>query len=367
MNLVVSLLVVLAAAADPAPPTTPRPPVDAAEMGPQALPTATPPAAQPAPAPAARQEPFVRRPLALKQDGRWLGQGISYGPHRDGQRPGGPAPTKAQLREDLKLLASRFALLRLYAADEVADRLLSLIADEELPFKVLLGTWIAPETGPAGATAAAANRAQVETALKLSAAYPDLVVGLVIGNETQVTWSDHRVAPETLIAWLRRARAGGRAPVSTADDFAFWLSPESTPVAREVDFLTLHAYAMWNGKPLEEALAFTQEKYAAVVRRHFGLPVLLGEAGWATTKHTEGDQAKLILGAPGEGPQRVFFEQLTRWTSGQKIPCTWFEAFDENWKGGAHPNEVEKHWGLWRADRSPKAAVERWRPDTAPL
>ena len=35
----------------------------------------------------------------------------------------------------------------------------------------------------------------------------------------------------------------------------------------------------------------------------------------------------------------------------------YFEVFDENWKGGEDPAEVEKHWGLFRADRSPKAAM----------
>jgi exo-beta-1,3-glucanase (GH17 family) len=34
-----------------------------------------------------------------------------------------------------------------------------------------------------------------------------------------------------------------------------------------------------------------------------------------------------------------------------------FEAFDENWKGGADPADVEKHWGLFHADRTPKAAL----------
>jgi exo-beta-1,3-glucanase (GH17 family) len=34
-----------------------------------------------------------------------------------------------------------------------------------------------------------------------------------------------------------------------------------------------------------------------------------------------------------------------------------FEAFNENWKGGAHPAEVEKHWGVFFENRSPKAAI----------
>jgi exo-beta-1,3-glucanase (GH17 family) len=165
------------------------------------------------------------------------------------------------------------------------------------------------------------------------------------------------VAPEVLIGWLRQARRSAAAPVATADDFGYWLGPDAGALAREVDFIVLHAYAMWNGKPLEEALAFTQEKYLATVRRYPGLTVVMGEAGWATAKHTEGDQGRLIKGEPGEPQQRVFFEQFSAWVVRERIVSTWFEAFDENWKGGPHPDEVEKHWGLWRADRTPKAAV----------
>ena len=36
-----------------------------------------------------------------------------------------------------------------------------------------------------------------------------------------------------------------------------------------------------------------------------------------------------------------------------------FEAFDEKWKGGEHPNEVEKHWGLIKSDRTPKHNLQK--------
>ena len=38
-----------------------------------------------------------------------------------------------------------------------------------------------------------------------------------------------------------------------------------------------------------------------------------------------------------------------------------FEAFDENWKGGGEttsPLASEKHWGVFTADRKPKASFE---------
>jgi len=322
------------------------------------------------PLPSARQEAaaaraFEPRPLNPFLGDRWIGQGISYGPHRDGQRPGGPDPTRAQLREDLELLKGRWGLLRLYDSSGPSADVLALIREERLPFKVLLGAWIAPESqaGAAGQPptplpeARAANQAQVAEAVRLASAYPDVVLALVVGNETQVEWSAHRVAPEVLVGWLREARRGTALPVSTADDFGFWLRPESDVVAREVDFLVTHVYAMWNGKALDEALAFTQQKYGEVSRRHPGVPNVLGEAGWATRKHSEGDQATLIKAPPGEAPQQAFYQAFTAWVVRERITSTWFEAFDENWKGGPHPDEVEKHWGLFRADRTPKAAA----------
>lgn len=290
------------------------------------------------------------RPLDPYRDGKWIGQGIAYGPYRDGQRPGGPTPTRAQMREDLELLRGRWTLLRIYSADAVAEELLSLVREEKLPFKVLLGAWISPD-------APEENRRQVETAVRLARAYPDEILGLCIGNETQVSWSGHKVPAGVLVGWLREARRGTSLPVSTADDFGFWLEPRSDAVASEIDFIVLHVYAMWNGQPLDRALAFTRGKYTEVVRRHPGIPVVLGEAGWATAKHSEGEQATLIQGEPGEGPQRIFHEQFTDWVVRDGVVSTWFEAFDENWKGGPHPDEVEKHWGLFGADRSPKQAV----------
>jgi exo-beta-1,3-glucanase (GH17 family) len=65
----------------------------------------------------------------------------------------------------------------------------------------------------------------------------------------------------------------------------------------------------------------------------------------------------LIKGQAGEAEQKQFFEELTEWSQANKVVTFYFEAFDENWKGGRHPDEVEKHWGLYRADRSPKPAI----------
>jgi len=297
---------------------------------------------------------LVRRAFDPTLDGRWIGAGVCYGPHRDGQRPGGPAPTTDQLREDLRLMAPHWNLVRVYGSADPTDRLVALIHDEHLPFKLLLGVVIAPETAPDARTH---NEVEVAAAIHLANAYPDVVAAIVVGNETQVSWTANRVAPDVLIRAIREVRSQTKVPIATGDDFAFWMSPESEPIVAEIDLALVHAYAMWNGKQLDEAMAFTRDTFAAVQKRHPDLPMVFGETGWATQVGTEGDQAKYIKGAPGEAEQARFFGEFTAWVTQAHIASTYFEAFDENWKGSPAPDEVEKHWGVFRADRTPKAAV----------
>ena len=40
------------------------------------------------------------------------------------------------------------------------------------------------------------------------------------------------------------------------------------------------------------------------------------------------------------------YNSINKWSQKYKILTFFFEAFDEKWKGGDHPNEVEKHWGI---------------------
>jgi exo-beta-1,3-glucanase (GH17 family) len=66
-----------------------------------------------------------------------------------------------------------------------------------------------------------------------------------------------------------------------------------------------------------------------------------------------------MKGALGEAEQAQFYAAARQWVDEARMPMFFFEAFDENWKGGDHPDEVEKHWGLFRADRTPKMALVR--------
>lgn len=279
----------------------------------------------------------------------WTGNAVCYGPHRDGQRPGGSAPTAAQLAEDLRLMAPWWSVMRIYGASEFAETLLEAITAEDHPMQVVLGVWIGPDSD--------ADR-EIEAAIRLANAYPHIVSAVCVGNETQVSWSAHRIPIDDLIAAVRRVRPAVEQPVTVADDYNFWNKPESRAVVAEIDFVTMHAHPMWNGVQLDDALTWLEEKLAEVETLHPQATVILGETGWATSVAGHGEQADLIRGRPGEAEQARLFTALRLWARTHQRPTFWFEAFDENWKGGDDPAEVEKHWGVFRADRTPKAAVD---------
>lgn len=308
---------------------------------------------------------FARRPFPVVSGERWIGNGICYSPYRDGQRPGGAQPTAAEVREDLGIVAARRNLIRTFGSREGSETILEVIRAAHLPIRVVLGAWIAPEVRRDAdgkvvgedAEAKAANAAEVDAALRLAAAYPDIVVAIAVGNDTQVSWSAHRSDLATLLPYVREARRASRLPVTTADDYKYWVLPESRQLAAELDFLMTHIHPLSNGQSLDDALAWTQRIHAEVAAMHPGVPIVIGESGWATDSRSDGAQAQLIRGTPGEIEQARFFAEYNAWIDRERIPSFWFEVFDENWKGSDHPNEVEKHWGLFRADRSPKAAM----------
>jgi exo-beta-1,3-glucanase (GH17 family) len=242
-------------------------------------------------------------------------------------------------------------LLRIYGSSEFAETLLDVIRDDQLRVKVMLGVWIAPEE-------IAANRQEVDAAIRLAATYPEIVLAVSVGNETQIYWSTHRSPLDSLIDNVRRVRAGISVPVTVADDFNFWNKPESRALAGEIDFITMHAHPMWNGLQLGDALTWLQGQTEAVQALHPDRTVVLGETGWATSVHDQGEQAELIKGQPGEIEQKSFYDDVMSWAEAKRLTVFFFEAFDENWKGGEHRDELEKHWGLFRADRSAKKAMD---------
>ena len=308
---------------------------------------------------------FTLRPFEPVAEGRRIYNAVCYGPHRAGQRPGGNQPSAEELLEDLRLMEPHWKLIRIYGASEFTETFLKVIQENEIDVKVMLGVWIDPEEKrdedgkvlERFEEAAASNRREVDDGIRLANTYPGIVEAVCVGNETQISWSAHKSPLDILIGHVRSVRAGVDVPVTVADDYNFWNKPKSRELAVEIDFITLHAHPMWNGLQLEGALDWQREQLVLVRSLHPDRHVVIGETGWATSVIDEGEQGELIKGKPGETEQKFFYEAIRAWASDERQTVFFFEAFDENWKGGTNPAEVEKHWGLFRADRSAKVAM----------
>ena len=292
-------------------------------------------------------------------------RGLCYSGYRNGQSPElGILPSYDEVKEDLLLLRDDWRSLRLYASDAHSQTVLEVIRDEALNFTVMLGAYVTAEVDnpecPWGGVYSQQqlrenqrhNDTEIAELIRLSNAFSDSVVCVSIGNEAAVSWTDHRVPIPRLIEFANRVRNQVTQPVTFCENYVPWQN-ELAPLAAVLDIISIHSYPVWEYKSIEEGLEFTIENYQSVARAYPDHQVIITEAGWATASNGRGIEPQQV----SEPAQRQYFEALMQWSERAQVLIYYFEAFDENWKGSAHPLEPEKHWGLYRADRTPKLAL----------
>lgn len=317
----------------------------------------------------------VAQPLQQKKSDLLVGElrGICYSGFRTGQHPdrgdGAKNPTEAQILEDLRILGrhGHFPLLRLYDAKTNSEVVLNLIQKHRLKFKVMLGAWLAGEMNNPGCSwlkpmspeILAANRkgnaVEVREAIRLANQYSNIVVAVAVGNEALVSWSDHMVTEQALIGYVREVKRSIRQPVTVADNYDWW-AKHGQALARELDFVSVHTYPVWENKDIDEAMSFTIANLQAVRNALPKARLVITEAGWATTAREFGQRAD-------EPRQKRYYHELYEWAGRMNITTFFFEAFDEDWKGDDNPLGAEKHWGLFTVDRKPKLVMQQLYPD----
>lgn len=294
---------------------------------------------------------------------------IAYSGFREGQHPdrgdGAKNPSSAEILEDLQILAANdFRLIRLYDAGENSATTLKLIRENNLPIEVLLGMWLEAEISnhegcswcdePIPDAELAENTlrnvAEVQRGINLARQFDDIIVAVNVGNEALVSWNDHMVPLENVIAYVRQVKAAIEQPVTVADNYVWWIE-DGAPLAAEVDFLGIHTYPAWEEKTIDEGLSYTIENIERVHAALPDKPIAILEAGWATVAIEFGDRAS-------EANQERYYRELHDWASETNTTVFFFEAFDEPWKGNpAAPLGAEKHWGIFNVDRTPKQVM----------
>lgn len=306
-----------------------------------------------------KEEPFTVRQFDPYLNDKWIGNAVAYGCYRLGQAPGQKGPSDEQLLEDLQIIARHWNLIRLYGSDEDTKRIVRIINENSLPIRVVLGVWLEPEAE--SVEKKDGNIEQVLLGIELATKYPQIINSVCVGNETQVYWSGHRMKPANLLRYVRVMRNNVAQPVTTADDYLFWNKQESVDIARELDFVFTHIHPLWNGKSLDQSVEWLDSIYTELRKMHPDREIVIGETGWATdydsTKTGHDEQGTLITGEVGIKAQTEFLTKIYRWIDDKQVVTFLFEAFDEPWKGGGEnssPNHVEKHWGVFYEDRTPK-------------
>jgi len=299
---------------------------------------------------------------------------VCYSGFRAGQHPdrgdGAVNPSDEQILEDLRIMLrdTPFRLIRMYDAQENTATTLRLIREHDLPIRVMVGAWLSAEINNPGcgwcpepysdeelAANKIANSAEVDEAIRLANAYPEIVNAVAVGNEALVEWNDHMVPVEQVIEYVPRVKSGIGQPVTVADNYDWWARP-GAELAAELDFVSVHIYPIWEQRDIDEAIAYGIENMQRVRDALPDAQLVITEAGWATTASEFGDRAS-------EEKQMRYYRELYDWAREMNITTYFFELFDESWKGDPNnPMGAEKHWGLYFEDRTPKLTIRELSP-----
>lgn len=299
--------------------------------------------------------------------------GICYSGFRDGQYPGGPYPTYDQVLEDLLILQPHWKYLRMYDVDQHAETAIEVIRKEKLDFKLLLGAYIEGEMNnfncPWGGgvfaeeqieSNMALNKRKISRLIELARLHPDIIFSLSVGNEACVEWTDHYVHEDKVLEYVQEVRSASEQPVTFCENYVPWLHKLEN-LAEAVDFISVHTYPVWEYRHINEALEYTRHNYYEVAKKYPHKPVVITEAGWATNSNGRGINPEFV----NETFQKMYYEKMMVWAEREGILTFFFEAFDEPWKGSPEPLEPEKHWGLYRKDRTPKLAMRPYKEKDA--
>ena len=294
------------------------------------------------------------------------GNAICYSGFREGQQPGAVYPSYKEVKDDLLILQKNWKYLRLYDCDQHADTVLNVIRKEKLDLKIMMGAYIEAELNNFGCPWGGGiyseeqlelnrrnNVNKIERLIELANDYPEIIFSLSVGNEACVDWTDHYVSESQVVEYVKQVKKSASQPVTFCENYVPWLT-KLEALAAVVDFISIHTYPVWEYKHIHESLDYTKNNYYAVAQKYPDKPVIITEAGWSTNSNGRGINPEAV----NEMNQKIYYEDLVEWTGSENIMTFVFEAFDEEWKGSHEPMEPEKHWGLFKIDRTPKLVMK---------
>jgi exo-beta-1,3-glucanase (GH17 family) len=259
---------------------------------------------------------------------RLSGKSVAYQPRGACRGHEEVFPTEAQIRDDLRLLRRiGFRSLVTYGARGVFGSIPRLARQEGFDGALIMGIWDPFSTEE----------------LKAAVAHTSFVEGYCLGNEgLGLRYTPRELGP--IMDGLRKA--SGR-PVTTSEmvdryiegGYSGWLRAQS-------DWLFPLGHPFWAGqRNVGDAVDWLVARHDYLVAVS-GKQVVFKEAGLPTAGADACDEEK----------QASFFKAF----GSTGLRFFYFEAFDQPCKKNSRDTpQVEAHWGLFKADGTPKKVVRR--------
>jgi exo-beta-1,3-glucanase (GH17 family) len=265
------------------------------------------------------------------------------------------AASRERIRKDLTILRDDFQGLITYSCADGVEEVPALAS--ALGYRALiLGIW-----DPL-------SEREFSNARRLVNAYPQLIVGISVGNETLLA---QRQEWPVLRASIQRLRAAlPDVAITTSEPFYYYLNDDPADFLAVQDFLLPGVHPLfqpWFDQATTAQAVDFVVRVAGLLSAKTDKPVLIKETGLPSgppgTRFTPATQTEFWTTLLKQLPRKPGFG------------VAYFEAFDHDWKEenarrefGSHPEEG--YWGLYTADGHPKAVVAAmrrlWRPDSAP-
>jgi exo-beta-1,3-glucanase (GH17 family)/PKD repeat protein len=276
-------------------------------------------------------------------------RGVDYGPFHNGETPSGPCNLVADANQDWPILATMGNVVRVYSVAQTPcdyyDMARTLLAN---------GLNVVPSAFLCGGCS---NQTEVGNLISLVnslsandlAKIPFVVVGIEAVSNHNMTWGDN--GPNDLKPFVLQVKnALPSVKVTTAEIYYQYLGGTVQPcvgnngqgptdIGNTVDLIFVDIYPYSEGFPLNQAVTCILNVYGSLNAAYpLSQPIVISETGWPSLASVS--------------DQQTYWQSVITAAKQNNIEYFGFEAFDEAWKS---PPSVEATWGLWYANRQPKA------------
>ncbi|QOG11682.1 hypothetical protein [Arcobacter sp. FWKO B] len=268
-------------------------------------------------------------------------QSVSYAPFKNSESPmdfaKGFVIPEDRIDKDLELLSKHFQAIRIYSVSGL----------ESVPkyakkhgLKVLLGVWVCADEEM--------TKQELQTMLKLTKEYPDVISAVVVGNEVLLRREMSGDKLGSYIKWVKENVSD--IPVTYADVWEFWLKNQN--LAPLVDFVTIHILPYWEDNPvsIDVALEHIQTTHMEVSNTLKEKKILIGETGWPSEGRMRG------ASIPSPVAQAEFIRGFLKIADENNWNYNIIEAFDQPWKR-ASEGAVGGYWGIFDTNSTDKNVI----------